>query len=58
METAWLHFDIIQFSVQPFINAIFFRSAVTFFVAVAYVPTFLEDRATFVRSAQMDSTGC
>ncbi|KAJ6090362.1 hypothetical protein N7486_009177 [Penicillium sp. IBT 16267x] len=35
--------------IQPFINAIFFGSAFMSFMAVAYVPAFLEDRANFAK---------
>lgn len=49
MGTVWLRLPITQDSIQPFINAIFFGSAFMSFMAVAYVPVFLEDRATFVK---------
>ncbi|KAI9680295.1 MAG: hypothetical protein M1829_001181 [Trizodia sp. TS-e1964] len=48
MGTLFLRLDATQSSIQPFINAIFFGSAFMSFMAVAYVPAFLEDRATFV----------
>ncbi|RDL37213.1 p-loop containing nucleoside triphosphate hydrolase protein [Venustampulla echinocandica] len=49
MGTVWLRLDADQSSIQPFINAIFFGGAFMSFMAVAYVPSFLEDRATFVK---------
>ncbi|KFY05621.1 hypothetical protein V492_08403 [Pseudogymnoascus sp. VKM F-4246] len=47
MGTVWLRLGDDQRFIQPFINAIFFGSAFMSFMAVAYVPAFLEDRATF-----------
>lgn len=49
MGTVWLRLGSDQIHIQPFINAIFFGSAFMSFMAVAYVPAFLEDRATFVK---------
>lgn len=65
MGTVWLRLHPSQESIQPFINAIvrghafkaefgltrsqFFGSAFMSFMAVAYVPAFLEDRATLVK---------
>ena len=49
MGTVWLRLPPTQSSIQPFINAIFFGSAFMSFMAVAYVPAFLEDRATFIK---------
>jgi ABC-type multidrug transport system ATPase subunit len=49
MGTVWLRLHTSQDDIQPFINAIFFGSAFMSFMAVAYVPSFLEDRATFVK---------
>ncbi|KAH0535981.1 hypothetical protein FGG08_007118 [Glutinoglossum americanum] len=49
MGTIWLRLDTSQGSIQPFINAIFFGSAFMSFMAVAYVPAFLEDRGTFIK---------
>lgn len=49
MGTVWLRLGSDQVDIQPFINAIFFGSAFMSFMAVAYVPAFLEDRATFVK---------
>ncbi|MCJ1404373.1 hypothetical protein MMC11_007598 [Xylographa trunciseda] len=49
MGTVWLRLSTTQEAIQPFINAIFFGSAFMSFMAVAYVPSYLEDRATFVK---------
>ncbi|MCJ1387170.1 hypothetical protein MMC18_000010 [Xylographa bjoerkii] len=49
MGTIWLRLEAAQESIQPFINAIFFASAFMSFMAIAYVPAFLEDRATLVK---------
>ncbi|KAB8293922.1 hypothetical protein EYC80_009395 [Monilinia laxa] len=49
MGTVWLRLKTDQSDIQPFINAIFFGSAFMSFMAVAYVPSFLEDRSTFIK---------
>lgn len=49
MGTVFLRLNTSQSDIQPFINAIFFGSAFMSFMAVAYVPAFLEDRATFAK---------
>ncbi|KAL2820886.1 P-loop containing nucleoside triphosphate hydrolase protein [Aspergillus cavernicola] len=49
MGTVWLRLKTEQEYIQPFINAIFFGSAFMSFMAVAYVPAFLEDRAIFTK---------
>jgi len=49
MGTVWLRLGSAQTDIQPFINAIFFGSAFMSFMAVAYVPAFLEDHATFAK---------
>ncbi|TGO90330.1 hypothetical protein BPOR_0069g00210 [Botrytis porri] len=49
MGTVWLRLKTDQSEIQPFINAIFFGSAFMSFMAVAYVPSFLEDRSTFIK---------
>ncbi|KAK6332815.1 hypothetical protein TWF696_002837 [Orbilia brochopaga] len=49
MGTVWLRLSTHQDSIQPFVNAIFFGSAFMSFMAVAYVPAFLEDRASFIK---------
>ncbi|KEY64170.1 hypothetical protein S7711_03464 [Stachybotrys chartarum IBT 7711] len=47
MGTVFLRFNADQKYVQPYINAIFFGGAFMSFMAVAYVPAFLEDLGTF-----------
>ncbi|KAJ6134776.1 hypothetical protein N7523_001098, partial [Penicillium sp. IBT 18751x] len=47
MGTVFLRFSTEQKYIQPFINAIFFSSAFMSFMAVAFVPAFLEDLNTF-----------
>ncbi|KAL4760005.1 putative ABC transporter [Aspergillus foveolatus] len=49
MGTVWLRLGTEQEYIQPFINAIFFGSAFMSFMAVAYVPAYIEDRATFTK---------
>ncbi|KAF7509405.1 hypothetical protein GJ744_008128 [Endocarpon pusillum] len=49
MGTVWLRLQSGQEYIQPFINAIFFGSAFMSFMAVAYVPAYLEDRSTFIK---------
>ncbi|OKL62717.1 hypothetical protein UA08_01367 [Talaromyces atroroseus] len=49
MGTVWLRLDTSQEDIQPFINAIFFGSAFMSFMAIAYVPAYLEDRSTFIK---------
>ncbi|KAH6890536.1 P-loop containing nucleoside triphosphate hydrolase protein [Thelonectria olida] len=49
MGTVWVRLDPDQESIQPFINAIFFGSAFMSFMAVAYVPAFIEDRQQYVK---------
>jgi energy-coupling factor transporter ATP-binding protein EcfA2/ABC-type multidrug transport system permease subunit len=49
MGTVWLRLSTIQKDIQSFVNALFFGSAFLSFMAVAYVPAFLEDRAIFVK---------
>ena len=49
MGTVFLRLKTNQEHIQPFINAIFFGGAFMSFMAVAYVPAFLEDLHTFQR---------
>lgn len=49
MGTVWLRLEPTDEHIQPLVNAIFFGSAFMSFMAVAYVPAFLEDRASFVK---------
>jgi ABC-type multidrug transport system ATPase subunit len=47
MGTVWLRLSYHQSSIQPFINAIFFGGAFMSFMAVAYVPSIIEDLQNF-----------
>ncbi|KIX06283.1 uncharacterized protein Z518_04258 [Rhinocladiella mackenziei CBS 650.93] len=47
MGTVWLRLSYNQNSIQPFTNAIFFGGAFMSFMAVAYVPSIVEDLHTF-----------
>jgi len=47
MGTVFLRLHRTQTDIQPYINALFFSSAFMSFMAVAYVPAFLEDLQTF-----------
>jgi hypothetical protein len=47
MDTTWLRLGSQQKYIQPFTNALFLGSAFMSFMAVAYVPAFLEDLHTF-----------
>lgn len=49
MGTIWLRLRPAQENIQSFINAIFFGGAFMSFMAVAYIPAFLEDHAIFAR---------
>ena len=49
MGTVWLRLHTTQANIQSFINAIFFGGAFMSFMAVAYIPAFLEDRAIFMK---------
>ncbi|KAL2354972.1 putative ABC transporter [Cryomyces antarcticus] len=49
MGTVWLRLGTTQNNIQAFINAIFFGGAFMSFMAVAYIPAYLEDRAIFVK---------
>ncbi|KUJ23016.1 P-loop containing nucleoside triphosphate hydrolase protein [Mollisia scopiformis] len=49
MGTVWLRLKADQADIQPVTNAIFFGSAFMSFMAVAYIPAFLEDRATYIK---------
>lgn len=47
MGTVWLRLPYHQSSIQPFITAIFFSGAFMSFMAVASIPSFIEDLAMF-----------
>ncbi|KAF4626159.1 hypothetical protein G7Y89_g12004 [Cudoniella acicularis] len=49
MGLVWLRLKTNQEDIIPLTNAIFFGGAFMSFMAVAYVPSYLEDRATFVK---------
>ncbi|KAF2194030.1 putative ABC transporter [Zopfia rhizophila CBS 207.26] len=49
MGTVWLRLDTEQKNIQAFTNAIFFGGAFMSFMAVAYIPAFLEDRQIFIK---------
>lgn len=49
MGTIWLRLSPTQGNIQAFTNAIFFGGAFMSFMAVAYIPAFLEDRAIFMK---------
>lgn len=49
MGTVWLRLSPTQGNIQSFINAIFFGGAFMSFMAVAYIPAYLEDRALFMK---------
>ncbi|KAI9696339.1 MAG: hypothetical protein M1820_008181 [Bogoriella megaspora] len=49
MGTVWLRLGTSQENIQAFINAIFFGGAFMSFMAVAYIPAFLEDRSLFIK---------
>ncbi|KAF2453772.1 ABC transporter [Lineolata rhizophorae] len=49
MGTVWLRLSPKQENIPSFINAIFFGGAFMSFMAVAYIPAFLEDRALYVK---------
>jgi len=47
MGTVWLRLAPLQTNIQAFTNAIFFGGAFMSFMAVAYIPAFLEDLAIY-----------
>ncbi|KAK4210943.1 P-loop containing nucleoside triphosphate hydrolase protein [Rhypophila decipiens] len=49
MGTVWLRLSSSQESIIPLTNAIFYGSAFMSFMAVAYIPAFIEDHATFLK---------
>jgi hypothetical protein len=48
MGTVWLRLSPHQSNINAFTNAIFFGGAFMSFMAVAYIPAYLEDRQTYV----------
>lgn len=49
MGTVWLRLSAAQENINAFTNAIFFGGAFMSFMAVAYIPAFLEDRHLFTQ---------
>ncbi|KAI9765233.1 MAG: hypothetical protein M1840_007725 [Geoglossum simile] len=49
MGTVWLRLPPTQSSLQPFANCILFGSAFMSFMAVVYVPAFIEDRTVYIK---------
>ncbi|KAF1942072.1 P-loop containing nucleoside triphosphate hydrolase protein [Clathrospora elynae] len=49
MGTVWLRLDPVQGNIQAFINAIFFGGAFMSFMAVAYIPAYLEDLSIYTK---------
>ncbi|KAL9618926.1 MAG: hypothetical protein Q9160_006390 [Pyrenula sp. 1 TL-2023] len=49
MGTVFFRLPATQSAIQPFINAIFFGGAFMSFMAVAYVPSYLEDHALYIK---------
>lgn len=49
MGTVWLRLDPVQSNIQAFSNAIFFGGAFMSFMAVAYIPAYLEDLAIYTK---------
>ncbi|KAK9238566.1 P-loop containing nucleoside triphosphate hydrolase protein [Lipomyces kononenkoae] len=51
MGTVWLRLSANENTIQSFFNAVFFGSAFMSFMAVAYIPAFLEDFATYKKES-------
>jgi len=49
MGTVWLRLDATQSNMQNFTNAIFFGGAFMSFMAVAYIPSYIEDLLLFTQ---------
>lgn len=49
MSTVWLRLSVSQVNIQSFINSLYFAAAFMSFMALAYIPAFLEDRAAYVK---------
>jgi len=54
--TVWLRLPPIDYNMQAFANCILFASAFMSFMAVVYVPAFIEDRMVFQKTVPMVST--
>ncbi|KAK9246144.1 P-loop containing nucleoside triphosphate hydrolase protein [Lipomyces tetrasporus] len=57
MGTVWLRLQPNENTIQSYFNAIFFGSAFMSFMAVAYIPAFLEDFSTFKKESQENMYG-
>jgi ABC-2 type transporter len=49
MGTVWLRLRTTQQNIESFTNAIFFGGAFMSFMAVAYIPSYLEDRSLYIK---------
>ncbi|PMD35505.1 ABC-2 type transporter family protein [Hyaloscypha variabilis F] len=49
MGTVWLRLKTDQSAIESFTNAIYYGGAFMSFMAVAYIPSYLEDHATYVK---------
>lgn len=49
MGTVWLRLDPVQSNITAFTNAIFFGGAFMSFMAVAYIPAYLEDLSLYTK---------
>ncbi|KAK3064323.1 hypothetical protein LTS18_008253, partial [Coniosporium uncinatum] len=49
MGTVWLRLSWAQQNIQSFVNAVFFGGAFMSFMAVAYIPSYLEYRARYIK---------
>jgi ABC-type multidrug transport system permease subunit len=47
--TVWLRLDTSQENIQAFTNTIFFGGAFMSFMAVAYIPAYMEDRSVYLK---------
>ncbi|KAL6708187.1 hypothetical protein ACN47E_003371 [Coniothyrium glycines] len=52
MGTVWLRLDPVQSNIQAFTNAIFFGGAFMSFMAVAYIPAYVEDLAIYTKERE------
>ncbi len=49
MGTTWLRIGVAETDISPRITAMFFSGAFLSFMAVAYIPAYIEDQATFFK---------
>ncbi|KAK9311080.1 P-loop containing nucleoside triphosphate hydrolase protein [Lipomyces starkeyi] len=57
MGTVWLRLQPNENTIQSYFNALFFGSAFMSFMAVAYIPAFLEDFSTFKKESRENMYG-